>query len=171
VTVVQVLGVLGFLIACGSLGWQIWAYFDAKKPKVGAAPSFWECTGRRYGTISVDVWNSGRVPVYVEEVAVGSKREGSARSGGALDDYEVERRLCLESDRPPEEPLNPGQPRTYSLPDDVAESCRTLLDFSRQGVYLSINAPGKRLLLLPGSQIGPILDDIVRSVERVRERR
>ena len=169
-SVAEWLGVLGFLVALFAVAWQIWTYFDARRPKIGAEAVFSEEVGRKYGTLSLDVWNAGRVPVYITDVFLACDIEPRADKAGGIEAYEVGRGTALVCRCAPDDPLGPGQGRKYELPDSAACVCKDLAKRPADCVSVRIMAPGKELLRLPGAQVHWIVEDIARTVEGYKPR-
>ena len=78
---VKVLGVLGFVIACGSLFWHIWTYRDARTERIGAKLSWGTTIELPQASMYADIWNAGRVPVFVSSVKL-AWGDAAARTGG-----------------------------------------------------------------------------------------
>ena len=143
---VKVLGVLGFLIACGSLFWHIWTYRDTWRERIGAKLSWGTSIESPQASMYADIWNAGRVPVFVSavELAWGDEAHGIVR-------------LAFQAHPPLEGPLLVGQGHRFHLPAVAAHHLAQAAAQPPPKIWVSVTAPRGEILRISGSEVLPCL--------------
>ncbi len=158
------LGALGFVAALGSLYWQHWQYRDFEKMKLEVEASQVGIPGWASNTIFMDVWNTGRVRIWIDSVHLVCTTPAAVGGGSVADSYGVP----LISDESFDAALEPGQRRHYRMEGDQSAVMKTMAEAPTDTVYLSIKGGGKdkELLRLPGREVHGIVRGIWASIER-----
>jgi hypothetical protein len=145
-TVVELIGVLGFFLACASLAWHVWTHRQAHRERVVAELSVADTTEFPAGALLVRVTNSGGVPLYLKEVTL---------AWGKAGDKVLE--LDLEPHPKSEGPLQVGQDRRFVL---LASPTGPLAMAARQPeerLWISIKSARGEVQRVKGSQVHPHL--------------
>jgi hypothetical protein len=152
--VANVLGVFGFILSCIALLWQFWTRHDDRKEKVNASVEFGGTveTGPLL-TIFVKVWNSGRIPVHLEKVALTCTAQAAVKE------------LRFIEKQNSKGPLGIGEPRYYYLPKAPIETLKVFLEKSKGNIWISFHTPGGEISRYSGGEIKQYLEGMVKISE------
>lgn len=142
----KALGVLGFLIASGSLSWQIWTYRDARRERIGARLSWGATSEFPQISMFVDIWNAGRVPVFVTAVQLAWRDEA---------DRIV--KVPFHAQPPVKGALQVGQGHRFYLTPILAPLLVKAAAQPPAKIWVSVTAPRGEILRITGSEVLPCL--------------
>jgi hypothetical protein len=143
----QVVAVLGLVLAVASLGWHLWSYRDTRRERVGARP-LWGI--RTESPLYVDIWNAGRVPVFVTSVDLAWGDPGG-RTAGHVTSVPFEARPPLEG------PLQVGQGHRFYLSPVHPRMLANALARPAPDFWVSVMAPRGEVHRIGGSEVLPYL--------------
>ena len=142
-TVTQVVAVLGLVLGIASLGWHLWSYRDARRERVGAE-LFWE--SRTESPLYVDIWNAGRVPVFVTSVDL-AWGDPAGRTGGHVTSVPFEARPPLK------EALQVGQGHRFYLTLVHSAMLGEAAAQPPTNIWVSVVAPRGEVHRIAGSEV------------------
>ncbi len=168
------LGFAGFLLALASLTWQCVSFLLQRRERVSAELWFVkEIDGSSPGIV-LRVWNSGRIPVYIQkaEVCFGDRRKGvgkkqtaigfspmptgTSRRHGMLPLTDGVRAQVAASGR---QPLSVGEEKRFRLLAQVVPPAllQQVCALPESEVWVSVYSPEGAILRLKGSTVLPVL--------------
>jgi hypothetical protein len=166
-------GVAGFGLALVSLIWQVISFRAERREKVSAELSCVISAGCPSPVMLLKVWNSGRTPVYIEQVelCVGhrTRKVGAGYLSVAFEPYQEGILAGWRVVRPLHEtareesrglrPLLVGEPMLFRLPKNTIETSmlQKVCEAPRKQVWISISSPEGEILWLKGKQVQPII--------------
>jgi hypothetical protein len=103
----DIVATAGLVLALISLAWQVWSFVDERKGRVGARTRVGSRREFEGGCLTVELWNSGRVPVFVKSVGV--------TSGGAVGSGDGMIRIQFFAYPEATTALQPGEGRDFVL--------------------------------------------------------
>ena len=169
--VTQVIAVLAFLLAVVSLGWQVWSYRADRRERLDASASFVGEVGRRFHTIRVTVSNVGRIPVYLEDIAIAyDLDEPPLSTEGGKQVQELGGSISLFSDDDFVNPLAAGDARTFALPDSAAPVCASLDKLAPDNICVRVQTRRGTVYHIPGREVHSMICGIAQSVAREEEK-
>jgi hypothetical protein len=139
---------LGLILACISLGWQIWTHRRSHKEDIrGRLTISRKSLGPGVNAIGLvlDIWNNGQVPVFIKSVALTWK----------VDKPEATMQLIFQLCSSQKGPLQPGEERSFILP--ASPLLRAPSNQPEDKLWVSVKSPKGEVLRLEGDVVRPLL--------------
>jgi len=156
---VKLVAVLGFILACISLTWQIWTYFHSRKEDIRATLSIGGRSlqpGTSLFGLFLDIWNNGNAPVYVKSVALAWGDEGRQIGKQTTE-------LIFHPYPVKKEPLQPGEGTSYVLPAPPPNLLRNATRETEDTVWVSVKSAKGEVLRLKGHAVFPLLAELAKA--------
>jgi len=165
--VAEILGVLGFVLACTSLGWHVWKYTEGRREKVEAKATMEYAVppDSAPAVLIVYVRNTGDRPVYISEVVIAYTVPvvlGNTEPCG--DDGPGTGTISLFAREDPDEPLRPGQEREYTLGAVYHEWFEDLAAVREEDVCVRISSPAGLVRKLADPRTRELISQFVKAV-------
>jgi hypothetical protein len=155
--ITTVVATLGFILACISLGWQVWTYHRSHKEDIRGTLSIGGKVlepGNIVIGLFLDIWNNGKVPVYIKSVALTWGDEGP-KIGNTLFAFEFK-------EYPPQKgPLQPGDGMKYVLPCLNQNLLSKASEQPAGKVWVSVKSQTKEVLRLQGDDLKVYLAKLI----------
>ncbi len=155
----NIITILGFLLACISLGWQFWTFHKTHSERIKGTLYITTVpisSGKNVPALKLEIWNDGTVPVYVRSVSLCWGDEGYN-----LGDTVTE--LLFQSRFTVSDPLQPGNGRTYILPAIAPQMFSKANEQPKEKVWVSVRSHKKEVLRIKDENLKAYLDEIVKS--------
>lgn len=156
-----VLALVGVVVAVISLGWQIYTYFQSKKPKIKGHLSFGRSIEHQYPFIKLDLHNSGQVPVYIKEVALCWGTKKIKKVGDTTVSYP------FQSKWDKNHPLEPGQGCEFFLECTEPHWFDKPAAQPEDKIWVSVNSPKSELLHIAGRDVLPHIKPMISNKNNV----
>jgi hypothetical protein len=144
-----IIAAASFILACISLGWQIYTSFQSKKPKIKGVLSFGASIEHQYPFIQLDLHNSGQVPVFIKEVALCWGNRKSKKAGDTITSY------YFQSNWDKNRPLEPGQGCEFFLERTIPHLFDKFAEQPEDKIWVSVKSPKGELLHIAGRDVLP----------------
>lgn len=144
-----VLALVGVVVAVFSLGWQIYTYFQSKKPKIKGRLSFGRSIERKHSFIKLNLHNSGQVPVYIKEVALCWGDRKIKKVGNSIASYP------FQSTWDKNRSLEPGQGCEFFLECIEPHWFDEPAAQPEDKIWVSVKSPKGELLHIAGRDVLP----------------
>ena len=148
-----IVAVLAFILAIGSLCWQILTYFRTHHERIKGKL----CTtaipispGSNIPALQLDLCNDGHIPVYIKSVAL-TWGDEDLKLGHTLTSLE------FKQDPPQNKPLQPGDGTRYVLACTLQDFLSKASQQPADNVWVSVKSQKKEVLRIKGNDLKPYL--------------